>query len=159
MSCHILSFSNPGRNRDKDGKIMTRPQNYVQAKGTGRGQFVLEITGKRPIFRYIGNFLNAFNRWPTSWIGHQVLKLVTNTFGLQHPSPTSSQPILDIQNFHIAFLIPSPWKFSGLLLTESFSKVRNKNWFWNWIRVSKIVPNFHFSSYMRNMFFSLQWLK
>ena len=40
-------------------------------------------------FRYIGDFLNVLNRSPTSWIGHQHLKLVTNTFGLQHPSPTS----------------------------------------------------------------------
>ena len=30
------------------------------------------------VFRYVGDFL-----------GHQHLKLVTNTFGLQHPSPTS----------------------------------------------------------------------
>ena len=34
-----------------------------------------------------------FNRSPTSWIRHQHLKLVTNTFGLQHPSPTSMSPI------------------------------------------------------------------
>ena len=40
-------------------------------------------------FRYVGDFLNVLNRSPTSWIGHQHLKLVTNTFGLQHPSPTS----------------------------------------------------------------------
>ena len=35
------------------------------------------------------SFLNVLNQSPTSWIGHQHLKLVTNTFGLQHPSPTS----------------------------------------------------------------------
>ena len=40
-------------------------------------------------FRYVGDFLNVLNRSPTSRIGHQHLKLVTNTFGLQHPSPTS----------------------------------------------------------------------
>ena len=40
-------------------------------------------------FRYVGDFLNVLNRSPTSWIGHQHLKFVTNTFGLQHPSPTS----------------------------------------------------------------------
>ena len=40
-------------------------------------------------FRYGGDFFNVLNRSPTSWIGHQHLKLVTNTFGLQHPSPTS----------------------------------------------------------------------
>ena len=40
-------------------------------------------------FRYVGDFLNELNRSPISWIGHQHLKLVTNTFGLQHPSPTS----------------------------------------------------------------------
>ena len=40
-------------------------------------------------FRYVGDFSNVSNRSPTSWIGHQHLKLVTNTFGLQHPSPTS----------------------------------------------------------------------
>ena len=28
------------------------------------------------------------------WICHQHLKLVTNTFGLQHPSPTSMSPML-----------------------------------------------------------------
>ena len=37
-------------------------------------------------------FLNVLNRSPTSWFGHQHLKLVTNTSGLQHPSPTSMQP-------------------------------------------------------------------
>ena len=40
-------------------------------------------------FRYVGDFVNVLNRSPTSWIDHQQLKLVTNTFGLQHPSPTS----------------------------------------------------------------------
>ena len=40
-------------------------------------------------FRYVGDFLYVLNRSPTSWIGHQHFKLVTNTFGLQHPSPTS----------------------------------------------------------------------
>ena len=40
-------------------------------------------------FRYVGEFLNVFNRSSTSWIGRQHLKLVTNTFGLQHPSPPS----------------------------------------------------------------------
>ena len=40
-------------------------------------------------FRYVGDFFNVSNRSPTSWIGHQHLKLVTNTFDLQHPSPTS----------------------------------------------------------------------
>ena len=40
-------------------------------------------------FRYVGDFLNVLNRSPLSWIGHKHLKLVTNTFGLQHPSPTS----------------------------------------------------------------------
>ena len=43
-------------------------------------------------FRYVGDFLNLLNRSPTSCIGHQHLKLVTNTFGLQHPSPTSMLP-------------------------------------------------------------------
>ena len=40
-------------------------------------------------FRYVGDFLNVLNRSSTSWIGHQHLKIVTNTFGRQHPSPTS----------------------------------------------------------------------
>ena len=31
---------------------------------------------------YVADFLNVFNRSPTPWIGHQHLKLVTNTFGL-----------------------------------------------------------------------------
>ena len=41
------------------------------------------------IFRYVGDFHNILNRSPTSWVGHQHLRLVTNTFGLQHPSPTT----------------------------------------------------------------------
>ena len=32
-------------------------------------------------FRYVGDFFNVLNLSPTSWIGHQHLKLVTNTFG------------------------------------------------------------------------------
>ena len=44
-------------------------------------------------FRYVGDFLNVLNRSPTSWIGHQHLKLVTNisvsNIRLKHPSPTS----------------------------------------------------------------------
>ena len=44
-------------------------------------------------FRYLVDFLNVFNRSSTSWIGQQHLKLVTNTFGFQHPSPTSMLPI------------------------------------------------------------------
>ena len=40
-------------------------------------------------FLYVGDFLNVLNRSPKSWMGHQHLKLVTNPFGLQHPSPTS----------------------------------------------------------------------
>ena len=43
-------------------------------------------------FRYVGDFLNVLNRSPISWIGHQHLELVNNTFGLQHPSPTSMSP-------------------------------------------------------------------
>ena len=39
-------------------------------------------------FRYVDDFLNVLNQSSTSWIGHQHLKLVTNTFGLQDPSPT-----------------------------------------------------------------------
>ena len=45
-------------------------------------------------FRYVGDFSNLSNRSPTSWISHQHLKLITNTFGLQHPSPTSMKPWL-----------------------------------------------------------------
>ena len=40
-------------------------------------------------FRYIGDFLNVPLRYK---IGHQHLMLVTNTFGLQHPSPTFMSP-------------------------------------------------------------------
>ena len=40
-------------------------------------------------FRYVCDFLNVLNRSPTSWIGHQHLKLITNTFDLHHRSPTS----------------------------------------------------------------------
>ena len=36
------------------------------------------------LFRYFGGFLTLLNRSPTSGIGHQQLKFVTNTFGLQH---------------------------------------------------------------------------
>ena len=35
-------------------------------------------------FRYVGDFPNILNWSPTSWIGHQHIKLVTKTFGLQH---------------------------------------------------------------------------
>ena len=41
------------------------------------------------IFSLCWCFSNVLNRSPTSWIGHQHLKLVTNSIGLQHPSPTS----------------------------------------------------------------------
>ena len=37
----------------------------------------------------VGDFLYVLNRSSTFWIGHQHLKIVTNTFGLQHLSPTS----------------------------------------------------------------------
>ena len=40
-------------------------------------------------FCNVGDFLNVLNRSPTSWIGRKRLKLVINSFGLQHPSPTS----------------------------------------------------------------------
>ena len=35
-------------------------------------------------FRYVGDFLNVLNRSPTSWIGHQHFKLVTNIDVTQH---------------------------------------------------------------------------
>ena len=38
-------------------------------------------------FRYVGDFLSVWKFH--NEIGHQHLKLVTNTFGHQHPSPTS----------------------------------------------------------------------
>ena len=41
-------------------------------------------------FRYVGDFLSVLNRSPTSRIGLEHLKLVTNMFGHQHPSPASS---------------------------------------------------------------------
>ena len=44
-------------------------------------------------FRYDGDFLNVLNRSLTFWIGHQHLKLDTNTFSLQYPSPTWMQPV------------------------------------------------------------------
>ena len=37
----------------------------------------------------VGDFLNLINRSSWGLMTHQHLKLVTNTFGLQHPSPTS----------------------------------------------------------------------
>ena len=40
-------------------------------------------------FRYGDDFLNVLNRSPTIWTAHQHLKIVTNKFGLQNPSPTS----------------------------------------------------------------------
>ena len=40
-------------------------------------------------FRYVGVLNRSPSWWPTFWIGHKQLKLVINTFGLQHPSPTS----------------------------------------------------------------------
>ena len=45
--------------------------------------------------RYVGDFFNVLNRSPTSWIGHQHLKLITNTFCLRHSSPTSKSPVKD----------------------------------------------------------------
>ena len=39
--------------------------------------------------RYVGDFVYVIIKTPTSWIGHQHLKLATNTFGHQHPSTTS----------------------------------------------------------------------
>ena len=47
---------------------------------------------------YVGDFLNVLHRSSTSWIGHQYLELVTNTFGLQHPSPTC------VTNIHISMI-------------------------------------------------------
>ena len=41
------------------------------------------------IFSLYWWFSQRINRSSASWIGHQYLKFVTNTFGLQHPSPTS----------------------------------------------------------------------
>ena len=40
-------------------------------------------------FHYVRDFINVLNQSPTFWIGHQHLKLLTNTFGLKHTSPTS----------------------------------------------------------------------
>ena len=58
-------------------------------------------------FRYVGDFLNVLNRPPTYWIGHQHLKLVTNTFGLQYLSPTSMEPKTHfLQNQINTFEIP-----------------------------------------------------
>ena len=45
-------------------------------------------------FRYVGDFLNVFNRSPKSC--HQYLKLVTSTFGLHHLSPTSMLPRINL---------------------------------------------------------------
>ena len=50
------------------------------------------VTDFRCWWQNYGDFFNVINRSPTSWISHQNLKLVTNTFGLQHPSPTSMYP-------------------------------------------------------------------
>ena len=44
-------------------------------------------------FRYVSDFLNVLNRSTICWISHQYLRLVTNTFGLRHPSPTSMWPM------------------------------------------------------------------
>ena len=53
-------------------------------------------------FRYVGDFRNALNLSPTSWIGHQHLKLVTNTFdaniGYQHRCNRFSYK--NFENFH-----------------------------------------------------------
>ena len=46
-------------------------------------------------FCYVGDLFSALNRSPTSQIGHQHPKVVTNTFRLLHPSPTSMWPKTD----------------------------------------------------------------
>ena len=60
-------------------------------------------------FRYVGDFLNVLNRSPTSWIGHQHLKLVTSTFGLQHLSPTSMLQIFRCNESLNASLLGQKW--------------------------------------------------
>ena len=57
---------------------------------TLRWWLISDVGGRNIMFfRYVGDFLNVLNRSATTWIDHQHFKLVTNTFGLQHPSPTS----------------------------------------------------------------------
>ena len=53
-----------------------RPRSQASTNDDGRPRTVGDF------FRYVGDFLNVWNRSPPSWIGHQHLKLVTNTFGL-----------------------------------------------------------------------------
>ena len=47
-----------------------------------------DITNMLVIFFVILVIFHVLNRSPASWFGHQHLKVVTHTFGLQHPSPT-----------------------------------------------------------------------
>jgi len=70
---------------------------------------------------YVGDFSNVFNQSSTSWIGHEHLKLVINTFCLQHPSPTSISPqnLVRRLTFHEMF---KGWIFH-LLCIHSFSPI------------------------------------
>ena len=82
-------------------------------------------------FRYVGDFLNVLNRSPTSWIGHQHLKLVTNTFGLQHPLPTSIPSFLPalhckIKIIFFKFILLCMYKWSR---NSSFSIFWSRDWF------------------------------
>ena len=87
-------------------------------------------------------------RSPTSWIGHQHLKLVTNTFGLQRPSPTSMLPAM----FHAKSLCCQLKKylFISFLDLWSFSGKRVKS--------GNSYLSFHFEKYHRlYAYFKMSW--
>ena len=63
---------------------------------------------------------------PTSWSGHQDLKVVTNTFLLQHPSPTSMYP----------FYTPT----RGLFLYKTYLHVAKSLLQFDWHSESALQP-------------------
>ena len=78
-------------------------------------------------FHYVGDFSNVLNRSSTSSIGHRHLKLVTNTFGLQHPTYNLAKVILmlvtDVELNEVTNLTVTDqlWPPTGLTLIKSFS--------------------------------------
>ena len=93
-------------------------------------------------------FFNGLNRSPTSWIGHQHLKLATNTFDLQHPSPTSMYPIkilecwnriwfLQFLFLHFSASLHSFWRFYNpdVILNPDIWNLIGSNFLSNFYRI------------------------
>ena len=85
------------------------------------------INSQMLTFRYVADFLNVLNRSPRSWIGHQHPKVITNTFGLQHPSPTSMWPFVGV-GYHdvddlIMVTVLASWWWQNDYISEFFNVV------------------------------------